>query len=40
MSGGPYGGKSSLATFMRVGAVAVGLGYGAAMGTFTGLFKK
>jgi len=24
---------------MRVGAVAVGLGYGAAMGTFTGLVR-
>jgi len=39
MSGGPYGGGSSLATFMRVGAVAVGLGYGAVMGMFSGLFK-
>jgi len=29
----------SLPQFMRVGAVAVGLGYGAVMGTFTGLVR-
>jgi len=81
MSGGPYGGGSSLATvrpptrpvrsnpavrpspreniatpltdpgptspllpfpaqFMRVGAVAVGLGYGAVMGMFSGLVRS
>ena len=39
MSGGPYGGSSSLAAFIRVGAVTVGLTYGVVMNTFTGLFS-
>eukprot|EP00227_Mantoniella_beaufortii_P012543 CAMPEP_0197603446 /NCGR_PEP_ID=MMETSP1326-20131121/39265_1 /TAXON_ID=1155430 /ORGANISM="Genus nov. species nov., Strain RCC2288" /LENGTH=40 /DNA_ID= /DNA_START= /DNA_END= /DNA_ORIENTATION= len=40
MSGGPYGGASSLSTFIRMGAVVVGIGLGAVKGTYYGVFKK
>ena len=38
--GGPYSGTSSLAAFLRVGAVTAGLTYGIVVNGFTGLFGR
>ena len=38
--GGPYSGSSSLAAFIRVGAVGAGLTYGIVVNGFTGLFGR
>lgn len=38
MSGGPYSGASSLAGFLRVGAVAAGVTYGVVVSGITGIF--
>ena len=37
---GPYSGTSSLAAFLRVGAVTAGLTYGIVVNGFTGLFGR
>ena len=40
MGAGPYAGKSSLAAFVRVGAVVGGVCYGVVVNGFTGIFGK